>query len=163
MMQNENEEVEQNDKKKNVGKIILLVLVIPILVALGVVIGGYLSKGEYLNGEEAVEEEVEVIDEVTITLDEFILNLEPTGNVKRYIKLELAISTIKEDGPEIIEENINKIRDAVIYQVSSETVDSIFNNEDGHFTLKKVLKDEINYVLGDEIVHDVYISNLMIQ
>ena len=100
---------------------------------------------------------------MTITLDEFLLNLEPSGNINRYIRIELALSTVEENGIEEIEENINKIRDVIIYKVSRESVETIFADDAKSFKLKKELREDINEALGEDIIHHVYISNIVIQ
>lgn len=155
-------EKEEKKKKKGFNKSILLLLIaVPVLIALGVVIGGYISDGA--TEVEEVEEEEEILPEKTITLDEFLLNLEPSGNLNRYIRLELALSTVKEGGLEEIEENINKIRDVIIYKVTRESVEDIFADDDKSFIMKTELKEDINKALGDEVVYGVYISNIVIQ
>lgn len=155
-------EKEEKVKKKGFNKkFLLLILAVPILVALGVVIGGYISSqaGE----KEVVEEEEAVLPEMTVTLDEFLLNLEPSGNINRYIRLELALSTVEENGVEKIDENISKIRDVIIYKISRESVETIFADDAKSFKMKKELRDDINEALGEDIIHHVYISNIVIQ
>lgn len=153
---------EEKVKKKSFNKkFLLLILAVPILVALGVVLGGYIS-GQ-AESKEKVEVEEVVLPEMTVTLDEFLLNLEPSGNINRYIRLELALSTVKENGVEEIEKNINKIRDVIIYKVSRESVETIFADDTKSFKMKKELRDDINKALDDEIIHHVYISNIVIQ
>lgn len=149
-------------KKKGFNKkFLLLILAVPVLVALGVVIGGYISS-QGNDGTNKVKEEV-VIPEQTVTLDEFLLNLEPSGNINRYIRLELSLSTTKENGVQEIEENINKIRDVIIYKISRESVETIFADDAKSFKLKKELSEDINEALGEDIIHQVYISNIVIQ
>lgn len=155
-------ENEEKVKKKGFDKkFLLLLLAVPVLVALGVVIGGYIST-QGADGTDKVKEEV-VLPEQTVTLDEFLLNLEPSGNINRYIRLELSLSTTKENGVKQIEENINKIRDVIIYKISRESVETIFEDEEKSFTLKYELRDDINNALGDDLIHQVYISNIVIQ
>lgn len=157
----ENDEKAKTQKKRLNKKLLILFIMIPILIALGVVIGGYISDGVIQAEEEPAEEEV--LPEKTITLDEFLLNLEPSGNLNRYIRLELALSTVKEGGIEEIEENINKIRDVIIYKVTRESVENIFADDDKSFLMKTELKEDINEALGDDVIYSVYISNIVIQ
>lgn len=149
-------------KKKGFNKkFLLLLLAVPILVALGVVIGGYITS--LANESEVVVEKETLLPEKTVMLDEFLLNLEPSGNINRYIRLELALSTVEENGVKEIEENINKIRDAIIYKISRESVETIFTDDVESFKMKKELRDDINEALGEDIIHHVYISNIVIQ
>lgn len=151
------------DKKKKFtfNKNILFILAVPILMALGVIIGSYISNNSLTDPEEAEAEEI--VDERTMVLDEFLLNLEPSGNVNRYVKLELALSTVKDDGLTVIEEKINVIRDVIIYEISRESVETIFEDDNKSFAFKEKLKKKINEALGDEIIHEIYISNIVIQ
>lgn len=151
--------MEEKKKKKGFNKKLLLLLVIPILIALGVVIGSYISG----NDGEKEEVEEEILHEQTMVLDEFVLNLEPTGNINRYIRLELALSTVKENGLAEMEDKINTIRDVIIYEVSKESVDNIFQDDNMSFALKNKLKTKINERLDDDLIYEVYISNIIIQ
>lgn len=152
-----------NEKNKGFNKNILLgILVIPILVAVGVIIGGYYVKdnAQIVSGSEEREE---VFEEVSVPLEEFVLNLEPTNNINRYIRFEVSLSSTKEDGEEIINSNLNKIRDEIIYTVSRQSVEDIFDDESGTIMLKDVLKKSINEALDDEVIHEVYITNIIVQ
>lgn len=151
--------MEEKKKKKGFNKKLLLLLVIPVLIALGVVIGSYISG----NDGEKEEVEEEILHEQTMVLDEFVLNLEPTGNINRYIRLELALSTVKENGLAEMEDKINTIRDVIIYEVSKESVDNIFQDDNMSFALKNKLKTKINERLDDDLIYEVYISNIIIQ
>lgn len=152
--------MEEKKKKKGFNKKLLLLLVIPVLIALGVVIGSYISGND---GEKEEVEEEEILHEQTMVLDEFVLNLEPTGNINRYIRLELALSTVKENGLAEMEDKINTIRDVIIYEVSKESVDNIFQDDNMSFALKNKLKTKINERLDDDLIYEVYISNIIIQ
>lgn len=152
---------EKKKKKFTFNKNILLVLAVPILMALGVVIGSYISGESLANPNESQAEEIG--EEETIVLDEFLLNLEPAGNINRYIKLDLALSTVKDKGLAKIERNINVIRDVIIYEISRESVETIFEDDNKSFAFKNKLKTKINDALDDDLVHEIYISNIVIQ
>lgn len=152
---------EKKKKKIALNKNILFIIAVPILMALGVVIGSYISGNAITEKKEPELEELK--EEETMILDEFILNLEPTNNVNRYIKIDLALSTVRKDGLVEIEKNINNIRDVIIYQISRESVEDIFQDDNKSFALKNKLKTKINDSLGDDLIHQVYISNIVIQ
>lgn len=154
-------EDKKKKKKFSFNKNVILVLAIPILVALGVIIGSYLAGDTVVRSEEEAVEEVG--EEKTMMLDEFVLNLEPTGNINRYIKVDLALSTVKKDGLTEIEGNINLIRDVIIYEISKNSVENIFSDDNKSFALKNKLKVKINEALDDDLIHQVYISNIVIQ
>lgn len=153
--------MEEKKKRFKLNKNVLFILAIPILVALGVFLGSYFLGNPA--ADKPVEEVKETVKEQTVTLDEFVLNLEPTGNVRRYIRLELALSTIEKDGLAKIESKMNVIRDVIIYEVSKASVDNIFEDTDNSFHLKKQLKDKINEALGEDLIYEVYISNMIVQ
>lgn len=152
-----------NEKNKGFNKNILLsILAIPILVAVGVIIGGYYIKdnAQMVSGSEEREE---AFEEVSVPLEEFVLNLEPTSNINHYIRFEVSLSSTKENGEEIINSNLNKIRDEIIRTVSSQSVDEIFDDESGTILLKDLLKQAINETLEDDVIYEVYITNIVVQ
>lgn len=152
-----------NEKNKGFNKNILLcILAIPILVAVGVIIGGYYIKdnAQIVSGSEEREE---AFEEVSVPLEEFVLNLEPTSNINHYIRFEVSLSSTKENGEEIINSNLNKIRDEIIRTVSSQSVEEIFDDESGTILLKDLLKQAINETLEDDVIYEVYITNIVVQ
>lgn len=140
--------------------ILMLVIAVPILVAIGVIAGNYLANPEM---SASGNEEEEKIEEVTVPLEEFVLNLEPTNNVNRYVRMEISLSTIEENGVELIEGNLDKIRDSIINTVSRQTVGDIFDEEVGTSNLKDVLKESLNTEFEEELIHQVYITNVVVQ
>lgn len=138
----------------------MLVIAVPILVAIGVIAGNYLANPEM---SASGNEEEEKIEEVTVPLEEFVLNLEPTNNVNRYVRMEISLSTIEENGVELIEGNLDKIRDSIINTVSRQTVGDIFDEEVGTSNLKDVLKESLNTEFEEELIHQVYITNVVVQ
>lgn len=151
-----------NKDKKGFNKnILLVILAVPILVAIGVVAGNYLANDpQVVSGSETEEE---TFEEISVPLEEFVLNLEPTNNVSRYIRLELSLSSTKEDGEETINSSLDKIRDVIIHTVSRHSVEEIFDDETGTITLKDSLKKALNKAFEDEVIHEVYITNIVIQ
>lgn len=141
--------------------IILGVISVPLLVAIGVISGNYIANPNMIAA--SVNEEVEVSEEVTVPLDEFVLNLEPMHNVNRYVRLEISLSTTKEDGEVFLKENTHKIRDAIISTVSRQQVNDIFDQEVGTSHLKDLLKEAINKEFEEEIISQVYITNVVVQ
>lgn len=150
---------EQKGINKN---ILLIVLAIPLLVAFGVFAGSYLtgSSTQIVSGNEANKEPV---PEVTVPLEEFLLNLEPKKRVNNYMRLEVSLSSTQEGGADKINANLDKIRDTLIYTVSRLTVDDVFNGDAGTRKLKDTLKIAINEMFGEEVIHEVYITNIVVQ
>lgn len=150
-------------EKKGVNKNIIIALIaVPILVAVGVVAGSYLSNPntEITSGAEAKEESVE---ETTIPLEEFLLNLEPGNNTGRFVRLEVSLSTTQENGATTIETNLPKIRDVIIRTVSTQTIEEMFDAQNGTLALKNLLKTSINDNFDDDVIYNVYITNIIMQ
>lgn len=149
--------------KKGINKnVLLIVLSIPLLVAFGVFAGSYLTgtNTQVVSGNEAKETGH---PEVTVPLEEFLLNLEPIDNVYNYMRLEVSLSSTQEDGEEKINANLDKIRDLIIYKVSRLTVDDIFHEDQGTQKLKELLRAAINELFGEDLIHDVYLTNIVVQ
>lgn len=140
--------------------ILMLIIAVPLLVAIGVIAGNYLANPELM---ASGNEEDEKIEEVTVPLEEFVLNLEPTNNVNRYVRMEISLSTTEENGVELIEGSLDKIRDSIINTVSRQTVGDIFDEEVGTSNLKDVLKESLNTEFEEELIHQVYITNVVVQ
>lgn len=148
-------------EKKGINRNILLIISIPVLVAIGVLAGSYItgSTTTIVSGHEVEE----TVPETTVALDEFLLNLEPTNTGRNYIRLEVSLSSTQEGGVEKITTNLDKIRDSIIHTVSRLTVQDVYNEEAGTSRLKDVLKQSLNELLGDSTVHEVYITNIVVQ
>lgn len=141
--------------------ILLLVLSVPLLVAIGVIAGSFVTNPDTMMASN--NEEPEEVEEVSVALEEFVLNLEPTNNVNRYVRMEISLSTTQEGGLELLEGSLDKIRDSIINTVSRQTVNDIFDEEVGTSNLKDVLKESLNAEFEDELVHQVYITNVVVQ
>lgn len=141
--------------------LLLLVLSVPLLVAIGVIAGSFVTNPDTMIASN--NEEPEEVEEVSVALEEFVLNLEPTNNVNRYVRMEISLSTTQEGGLELLEGSLDKIRDSIINTVSRQTVNDIFDEEVGTSNLKDVLKESLNAEFEDELVHQVYITNVVVQ
>lgn len=150
-------------EKKKINKNTILIFVsVPILVVIGVIAGNYFahSDTQLIGSSEAQTEQIE---EETVLLDEFILNLEPGNNTGRFVRMEVSLSTVQEDGVATIETNLDKIRDAIIHTMSTQTIEQLFNDENGTLALKNLLKTSINDNLDADVIYDVYIRNIVMQ
>ncbi|WP_028273851.1 flagellar basal body-associated FliL family protein [Atopococcus tabaci] len=153
-------------KKENsngVNKNILLaVILIPVLVAVGVVAGYYFTSADQAGGESvfAKEEEKEAI---TVPLEEFLVNMKSSSGSMNYVRMEITLSGTSEEFEETVNANLAKVRDAVIHNMYLRTSDSIFEETEGMTALKNTLKDRINDTLGDDFVNEVYITNIVMQ
>ena len=151
----------ENQKKNGLNKnILLLVILVLLLVVLGMFAGYYiLSPGDQGDG---VKEEEELVEEAVVPFDEFLVNLNPSSNTNDYVRMTIALGTKHERGEEIFETNLEKIRDAVIYTTNRQTRDTLYD-ERGRLVLKGTLVEEINEVLGLEVVSNVYVTEFIVQ
>jgi flagellar protein FliL len=136
---------------------------------------GEVAKGEEAKGEEAKGEvakgevaEAEATPDgpssaVLYPLKSFVVNLadKPKG---RYLKVTLALVTKKS-----IESRFEKdalalasVQDRIITVLTSKTVDDLLT-ADGKFLLKQELTLQINSILGDGSVQDIYFADFIIQ
>ena len=111
--------------------------------------------GEWLSEPEPVE--------VHIPLDEFLLNSTDQTGAGRIVKLEVAVGSDRTDIAEQLTMNAAKIRESVIYVVSNETTDGLVETSSDAFIVSEKIKTRINDTVGDDIVDNVYILNLLIQ
>lgn len=100
--------------------------------------------------------------EENVLLDEFVVNLKSENNRKNYLKLQVALMCNEEDDKAIIESNVNKIRDRVVNILLDKTSADILEG-DNIKNLKDELKEEINLALKDELVKEVYVTDLVVQ
>lgn len=155
---------EPEKKKKKGPKIIIIAALVVLLLFAGVGIGAFvLSDKEEGSFFSRFTSEAEA-SETFIPLEEFLINLKSESkNSEPVIKMELTITSMIEDAEEVITKDIAKVRDAVIHVVSNKNVESIYNEEEGHFLIKEDIKARINQELDEEIIEDVYITNILLQ
>ena len=63
----------------------------------------------------------------------------------------------------MINDNLDKIRDSIIHTVSRMSIEDVYHEEAGTGKLKSKLKETLNDLFDDPIVHDVYITNIIVQ
>lgn len=153
--------MKNKKEKKGINSNLLMIISIPVLVAIGVLAGSYMTGADtpIVSGHEIEE----AAPEETVALEEFLLNLEPTNNRNNYIRLEVSLSSTQENGAEKITTNLDKIRDSIIHTVSRLTVDDVYNEEAGTTRLKDILKQSLNELFEDSTIHEVYITNVVVQ
>lgn len=149
-------------ERKGINSNLLLVISIPLLVAIGVLAGSFITGAnpQIVSGSQAPAAQVA---EQTVTLEEFLLNLESPKNKHNYIRLQVSLSSRLEGGEDRINENLDKIRDNLIHTVSRLTVEDVYNDEVGTQKLKEILKKSLNDLFEDPIIDDVYITNIVVQ
>lgn len=150
--------MQQNEEqpKKRKSKLLLL-----ILVPLVLIVGG-LATFLMLGSEEGVlgfggESEPE---EVHIPLEEFLVNTQGSSMVR----MEMTISSFEDGADEQVEEEIAKVRDAVIHVLTNRPAEEIYTTEEGgDFVIKHEIRERINQSLGEDLISEVYITDILTQ
>ena len=157
--------MNKNAKKGSILNKVIMLVAIPALVAFGVFAGTLVTNKDDIG---VVLGQQEIKKELTVPMEEFLLNLKPSSSNKgneymRYMRLEVALGTNRKKGDELLEERAIKNRDIIINVISKKSAYEIFNQEDGIGVLKEELKTALNESLKDDLVSEVYITNIVTQ
>lgn len=150
-------ENERNSKSK-----IIIIALLVIIVAIVSVSAYFLISGQSAaTGGEVVKKSKDK-DEYTILLDEFVTNLKSEKKGKDYLKIQVAIMTTDKKSAKAIEEDTNKIRDIVLNDLRGKTSEQILEVEKTD-ELKNQILGKLNKALGDDIIEELYFTNLVVQ
>lgn len=148
------------DNKRNVFKIILIVLLVVLIAGMAIIGYFYLDSQKDSEMEAAIKEKEA---QHTMPLEEFVVNLKPNDH-KRFLKANMSLmfeSKGKEKG-EFLEENIDLIRDEVIAILREKTAEDFLEVENTK-ALKEEIVEKLNTSLGANIIKDVYFTDLVVQ
>lgn len=167
----EGEEAPQGGKKK-----LVIILAVAVLV-IGGGVGAFLamgSSGKSAEGEDGLEAGGEgehgggehgeggeniVLPPAVLPLETFIVNLQVKGSFLRStIQLEFAEPEL----PHTIENDVPKIKDAVIRVLSAKSSSELLTSE-GKDKVRSEIRDSVNEILGGEEVTQVYFTEFIIQ
>ena len=146
------------NKSKSKLKIIIIIIVVLILVV-GSIVGYMVVTGK---------QKADIInmfvshDENTMLLDEFVLNLRSKTGTKSYLKVQMALMYTDSKQTELINTNVNKIRDIIINELREKTSQDILDTESIN-TIKKDILIKVNAALMEETIKDIYFVNFIIQ
>lgn len=141
------------EKKTNVLKIIIVALVILLIATLVI---GFI----YIKSKDKTQKKP--ADEYTMELDEFLVNLKTDGDTPSYLKTKIALMYPKKKSGEKLENNIDKIRDAINDKLRTKTSNEMLDTSKVE-ELKKEIVLAINDALGEEIVGNIYFTDIVIQ
>lgn len=146
-------------EKRNLDRIFIIILLTAILIlVLGI---GFLLITD--NGMPDFSAILKSNGEYTIPLDEFVVNLKSeNNNVRRYLKISMALMYTNEDHGVDISANMNKIRDLVISNLREKTADDLLT-EDIISDLKLDIINDINESINIMAIEDVYITDIIVQ
>lgn len=149
-----------NESKRSIKINIIIGLLISILF-LGFVLGFFLlrsNSGQDWNIVRAFKQE----EEHTKLLDEFLVNLKSEDKSRNYLRIQIALMYGNEKDGKVLEANTNKIRDIIIKQLRNKTSDEMLDI-DQTMEFKKDIINDINVTLRQNIVEDIYFTDLVIQ
>lgn len=137
-----------------------------VIVFLAIAIGGVVSFGFTSGKAQAIISDLskEEVVETTVPLDEFLINLDSGTSVKKnFLKIELSLHSSKEGAEEKLSANVAQIRDSVISVLRKKTEDTVFKEEESTLVIKKELIGAINNKLDEDIVDNIFITNIVTQ
>ena len=148
----ENNEGNNNNLMKLIA-IFLLMVIVAAGTSYGVIT--YLTSTQQ---EEQKEENKEFGP--TYTLGEFTVNLSDSGGYQ-FIKASIVVEVSDEKVIEELEKRSPQLRDVLISNMREASVDEI--EEPGAKTLKRNIKNELNTVLNEGQIENVWFTQLVIQ
>lgn len=170
------EEEEAAPPPKSKKKLIIIIVVAVVVIAAGVVgvlfAGGKKGGGGEGSGEEASsedsgdgeaegegEEEHGELPGAIVALDTFIVNLQVKGS---FLKTTIQLQFVEPEQPKTLDNDLPKIRDAIIRILSSKAAQDILSPE-GKEKLREEVKEGINSAMGSEDVSQIYFTEFIVQ
>lgn len=175
----EEKETKDGGEKKSSSLVLIIVIVLVVLILLvgGVVAYMVLSKGgeqppagdpnaqtqtQTQQTEQTAKKSPNDLKVGPISsLDQFIVNLLSENN-RRYLKIKVDLELDKEELKVELDTKVPRIRDIIIRVLSSKSIEEI-STPKGKEKLKKELLTQINAVLLDGEIMNVYFTDFVIQ
>ncbi|MCC6220153.1 MAG: flagellar basal body-associated FliL family protein [Deltaproteobacteria bacterium] len=169
MSAEEKEAQEKTDAAPAKGgskKLIIIILAVLLLLAIAgagaffALSGSKHEAGE--DGEEEEEEGEEGLEELpgaVFPLEVFIVNLGVKGS---FLKASIQLEFVEPELPPTLDNDVPKLRDAIIKVMSSKTATEILTAE-GKEQLRNDIKDVVNETIGGEEVLQIYFTEFIIQ
>lgn len=153
-------EKEKKSRKGTAFVIGFLILIIALLV--GYI--GYSQRDALVDvpiiGHWLAEDEQ---SETQVPLEEFIVNGAYSNGRNQMIRLELSLGSVLPDFDTHVSANNARVREDIIYVLTHETPDTLLRTHSDSFVIAENIKTRINETLGDDVIDDVYITDLLIQ
>ena len=151
-------ENEKEVKKKSKSKLIIIILLVVIIAIVAASAFFIISDKSFKDIKASFVSQ----DEYTLLLDEFVTNLQTEQKGKNYLKIQVALMYKDKKNIEIIDSNLNKIRDIVLNDLREKTPEQILKVEETPEVKKQLIK-KLNDSLGKDIIKEVYFTNLIVQ
>lgn len=147
----------------SVPKIILIGLVMAILGVGGGALGSFLTSDKALAFIQQAEEEEPVVY-TAVPYSEFLINLKPTAkNDKSFLRIAFTFSVAGEENATYLTDNEAKIRDAIIALLRQKTAETIFAEAEGALIIKEEIKAQMNQLVGNDSVKEVFVTDMVMQ
>lgn len=158
---------EKKPNKNSKLIVIIIAVMLGFILVSGAVFGGYYfasrnSATTTSNGDVSSNKKEASGEELTLELDEFLINLADEGK-PRYLKVKVAIGY--NDGNENLKKELE-----VKKPVVRDTLNNVFRTKktadlkpEGEEVLKKELLDKVNDALSFGKIHSIYFSEILVQ
>lgn len=151
---------EVKEKKNGKGKLIIIILIVVILL-FGAVFAYFAITGKKVSD---VMDTFQKDQEFTLLLDDFVVNLVGEDNTtsKNYLKIQVALMYTDKKQETLLSENISKIRDVIVEDLRNNTAAGLSSTVNVE-KVKENIRSDVNKALNQDIIKDVYFSDLLIQ
>lgn len=149
----------ETSSRSRAFKILIIVLLVLAIVLLGVIGYFVVFDGESISlaGIFTSSE-----NEHTYLLEEFTVNLKAEDNGRNYAKAQIALMYTDSDHENTLMVNTIKIRDIIINELRSLTSEELLDGDNTE-NIKTRIRESINIELGQDLVEDIYFSDLIVQ
>jgi flagellar FliL protein len=100
--------------------------------------------------------------EPVVTLQPFVVNLLDESGEQRYLKITLAVELSARRYEKILEHQTPRVRNAVLMQMSSLKTGDVLGAQNKKALIDK-LRVEVQAIIGKSGVHDVYLTEFVVQ
>ena len=151
----------ETEKKPKMSRLkLILMIVIPVVLIISISLGYMVVAGKTISDVKKVFEKEEV--EMTMPMEEFLVNIKSTAGKSRYLKIRLALMYTEKKHGEILIVNVSRIRDLIIADLRAMDTEELLDPK-GTDDMKEKILEDINTRLGKDIVKEVYITDLIVQ
>lgn len=135
--------------KLSIKKIIL------ILAALAISgVGSTALYANHMKNKDVIKTELYQIEQ------EFLVNVKSKNSDNKILKTSITLEITGKKSPTVLTENQSKVSDTIITTISSKTEDEL--TVDKREELKKDLTKNLNAVLGDEIIVNIFFQDFLL-
>lgn len=151
------------EKPKKGSPILKIIIVVVVLGVLGG--GGFFAYTKFFAKASGPPPEAQANlpapKTVLKSLDTFLVNLADPGG-ERYLKITMQLNLSSDAVSQEIDTRMAELRDSILLLLSSKEYDDI-SSLSGKLALKKTLMNNLNRVLKQGVVQDIYFTEFLVQ